>query len=414
LRRLDDGAREIHRAESPVTISDNEESQPLRTRIQKPDVIGNVDTQASNGPHTTTLEEEHDASALEKAAREFEKQEILHRAESAEARCKELEKQLEVVESKLSIQTLNKDIEEKLRNLDVPDQTALRKYVRLIHLERDRWFEQAGLTGLDERTRAEWRLGIAPDIKEESERKIKHLEQKHKFDQEQSQRKIGYLKQQAKQSEEQSQQKIKQLEQQVQYLGEENQRNATEFEQRLKYLEEESQRKIKRLEEQAKQAKQYYEETTSREISKRMSLRRDLLEVKSGIYIYRSERGRFPIEYDFNDLCANWKRKVGVCIDYLARNPDHLPETTLRKDPSLPNLKALLQMVAGIPEMPPGDLDIDYIFKNSLEAPSCYNVTMACFLARVLRWCFDTNWHIDEPECKRMEEVWSAVVRVGK
>jgi hypothetical protein len=414
-----------------MTISDNEETQPSRMPLQTPDVLENDKTQASSAANTAPLEEKHGISAIEKAARKSEQQDMLQRAESAEARCKELEEQVEVARSRLDLQTHDEDFEERLRDLNP---TVLRKYVRDLHLQRDKIIEQASKARVEERKRTELKFKNVQEIEKESKGKLKHLEQRRRFEEEQSKRKIEYLEEQAAQSEEQSQQKIKQLEQQVRYMGEESQRKTKGFEQQLKYLEEESQRitkhlekqleyqkdeslrKIRDVEEQAKQMEQHHKESMKREMSSRMRLRRDVLDVKSGIVIFRTKNGSFPVEYDYSSVCGRWKDNMVECLDELSRNPElpeNAPETTLREDPSLPGLEASLQMVAGIPEMPSGDLDIDSIFENSLEAPSCYNITMACFIARVVRWCFDTDWHIDEPECTRMEEVWSAVARIG-
>jgi hypothetical protein len=377
------------------------------------------DSRASSRVNTGTLEG-HGISALEKAERESEQQDMLQRAESAEARCRELEEQLEVAKSKLDLQTRNEVLEVKLRDLDVPYQTVLREYVKRLERDKDMAEAQASQAELKERQRTESKFGNVQKIEKETERKVKHLEQEHKFEEERSKRKIKFLEEQgeqAEQSEEQSRQKIKQLEQQIKCIKEESQLMIEHLEQRLEYQEEESQRKIEDVEGQAKKMEQHHKESMEREISHSMRLKRDLLDVRKGIVIYRTNNGGFPVEYDYNSVCGRWKDNLVTCLDRLSRSlepAENLPETTVREDSSLPGLEASLQMVAGIPEMPSGDLDIDSIFENSVEAPSCYNIAMACFIARVLRWCFDTSWHIDEPECTRMDEVWGAVAQIGK
>jgi hypothetical protein len=58
--------------------------------LQTPEVMETDDSRASSGVNTGTLEE-HGISALENAERESEQQDMVQRAESAKARCKELE-----------------------------------------------------------------------------------------------------------------------------------------------------------------------------------------------------------------------------------------------------------------------------------------------------------------------------------
>jgi hypothetical protein len=438
----------------PATINDDAASKLSELYGQIRDVVANLRTQANGEVHPASLEGEHSITALVKLVAECKEQEL---SERAEARCKELEEQRDKALAQVKFRERNKDIQDKIGDLDVPNQVALRKYITDVELERERLQAQ----GLQNEFETRWMVKLEKDktmkIREELEQKVNHVEELADYKEAESQRTIERLKKQAKQAEAEFKRTIERLEEQatqaeaeaqrrIKHLEEqaneadvesqrtierveaqakeaeaESQRKIKHLQSQFKYLEDDHQKTVKRLEEEAAQKETHYEEQLERYLDINARLYRDLDYIRSGKTIFQAFDGGFPVKYDPIDLHAQWKNALVKGLDHMTlahannqrANVD--VETTVREDPSFPGLAASLQMVTGVPTLPAGDLNIDSVFERCITPPSDFNVALACFMAYALRWCFDTNFHIDDDqECKKLQEVWDTVARDSK
>jgi hypothetical protein len=131
----------------------------------------------------------------------------------------------------------------------------------------------------------------------------------------------------------------------------------------------------------------------------------------------RVHDGKFPVQYHQDDLRLNWWKSIPRMVTLIGMHSVKPAESTIRDDTSLPELQSILRTIVGRPLTPGSDaddLDILDCFQQVTEEPTAFSLAIACFVARVTQWCFDTHFHIDEPECTKMQEVWESIATDGK
>jgi hypothetical protein len=196
----------------------------------------------------------------------------------------------------------------------------------------------------------------------------------------------------------------------TQYVEEEAKRT-------IKNLEEKSQAKIKHIEETTKHMGDYYREKIDDETQRNERLHHRLQVLCGDKLVGRYHDTKFPIEYSVAELHAFWANSVPNLADIIDTECDMTAERTFREDTSIPRFQSLLRLIVGQPLTPGSDTDdlsISDCFQHLSNEPTDYYLAVAFFMARAVQWCFNTSWHIDEPECSKMQEVWESIATDGK
>jgi hypothetical protein len=177
-------------------------------------------------------------------------------------------------------------------------------------------------------------------------------------------------------------------------------------------LEAEKERLSQHYNDQAKEMGDYYESKIEASTGHAAELQEALQTLTESKLINRNRDGRFPTHYDTKSLDANWRDIGPELIEIFAKSQAETPVVgaDIR---SLDNINSLLRTAAVASTTPNEGLRIEDYFAGISSLPSNYSLILACFMARMLRWCFDTSFHIDGVQCTKMQEVWEALATYG-
>jgi hypothetical protein len=123
--------------------------------------------------------------------------------------------------------------------------------------------------------------------------------------------------------------------------------------------------------------------------------------------IERTKEGRFPIGYDPKHLYAKRSSTIPRLINIFEKSHKGV-STASGGIQSLANIHLLLRTAAVFSTTPNEHLRIEDYFVG-ISKPNVYCLVIVCFMARALRWCFDTGFHIDDLQCTKVQEVWEAL-----
>jgi hypothetical protein len=320
-------------------------------------VITKLHTQVNTSLRVTHQEKELYIATHKQAIAESTQLESLQRAADAETRLHEVERQLQVVSAKnQSLQIQNVELKEQVRSLDVPDHVQMRQRFREFETKENQYRIRADNQRSENREKLEIEKRNTPYAEEEARRMIKSIEDKF-------------------------------------------------------------QAKIEHLEENAKNMEDYYQRRIGNETERNERLRHKLRVLCGDKLVGRYPYAKFPNEYSVAELHAYWADSVPKFADFIYGVYDMTAETTIREDTSIPGFQSLLRLLVGRPLIPGSDTDdlsISECFQHLSKEPTDYYLALAFLTARAVQWCFNTSWHIDGPECTRMQEVWESIAEDGK
>jgi hypothetical protein len=324
-------------------------------------VIADLHAQTNSGLRIAHLEKKLDAVVHEKTVAESKQMEWQQRAEFAEARLQEVTTQDQSMRAEIS------ELKEQVRTLNVLNHTQMRQRVKDLNNAAERKVNSANQVASLDRQKLEMEKLRTQHVEEEAKRKIRTLEEETKL--------------------------------------------------KIKNLEEESQRQIAHLEETAKRMEVQFAKRIEAETLRNVRLQGKIDVLCDDPDVGRVHNCKFPVQYHQDDLRLNWWKGVPRMVTLIGMQSVNPAETTIRDDTSLPQLQSLLRMIVGRPLTAGSDmddLDISDCFQQVTEEPTDLSLALACFAARVVQWCFNTPFHIDQPECTKMQEVWDSIATNGE
>jgi hypothetical protein len=176
---------------------------------------------------------------------------------------------------------------------------------------------------------------------------------------------------------------------------------------RISHLKEQIARLRQHYEDQLKITEDHHGTQTKADTSQIALLQEKLRTLTKSKLIERTKEGRFPIGYDPKHLHAKWSSTIPRLINIFEKSHKGV-STASGGIQSLANIHLLLRTAAIFSTIPNEHLRIEDYFVG-VSKPNVYCLVMVCFMARALRWCFDTNFHIDVLRCTKIQEVWEAL-----
>jgi hypothetical protein len=182
---------------------------------------------------------------------------------------------------------------------------------------------------------------------------------------------------------------------------------------RIMQLEKRIERLNKHNEERTKEKEDYYESQIRDTTIDNARLRADLRTLTESKLIDRNRNGRFPTRYNQEDLHAKWNASIPRLINIFAESYEAVP-IALPAIQSLINFESLLRMATALSATPTEASRMGEYRMGTSSQPKNYSLVLVCFMTRVLRWCFETSFHIDGPQGMKVQEIWESLATYGK
>ncbi|KAL5117045.1 hypothetical protein ACEQ8H_005004 [Pleosporales sp. CAS-2024a] len=115
---------------------------------------------------------------------------------------------------------------------------------------------------------------------------------------------------------------------------------------------------------------------------------------------------RLPFRYERSELAMKWTEKLRSLETILGE-----AEFSLDSPPG--PLHALLCEVTGKLVSANTQSSVADFGVLEVDGMSRSSILIACFMARVIRWCFETNFHISGVDSDKLHEVWVSLAKFG-
>jgi hypothetical protein len=140
-----------------------------------------------------------------------------------------------------------------------------------------------------------------------------------------------------------------------------------------------------------------------------LRLRKTMEDICDSRSIVREQE--YPIEYNEKVLGAKWNEITEKPIGTLRFGSYEAPATNIRDEKYFASAFAT---VTAMSQSPFQQVNVDGCFSKLSNPPTERSLALACFVAHVLQWVFDSPFHVDDSERDDMNNTYSWVTKKCK